>query len=131
MAPEDWSLGPVKCFQTEEHYSCTMRSKQNERRHEISNNVAFLQVKTQTSLCSLLLSFETLNDVQSVAKHSENIQATSKGSDQTVCICAGGSEALLVAHTTLLEISCRGSNIYVVPITCHKILGLVKYFILW
>ena len=25
-------------------------------------------------------------------------------------ICAGWSEALLVAHTTLLEISCRGSN---------------------
>ena len=25
-------------------------------------------------------------------------------------VCAGWSEALLVAHTTLLEISCRGSN---------------------
>ena len=26
-------------------------------------------------------------------------------------VCAGWSEPLLVAHTTLLEISCRGSNI--------------------
>ena len=26
------------------------------------------------------------------------------------CWCAGWSEPLLVAHTTLLEISCRGSN---------------------
>ena len=26
-------------------------------------------------------------------------------------ICAGWSELLLVAHTTLLEISCRGSNV--------------------
>ena len=27
-------------------------------------------------------------------------------------VCAGWSEALLVAHTILLEISCRGSNIF-------------------
>ena len=27
-------------------------------------------------------------------------------------VCAGWSEPLLVAHTTLLEISCRGSIIY-------------------
>ena len=26
-----------------------------------------------------------------------------------LCVCAGWSEALLVAHTTLLEITCRGS----------------------
>ena len=31
----------------------------NEPWHVISNNVAFLQLKTQTSLCSLLLSLET------------------------------------------------------------------------
>ena len=31
----------------------------------------------------LCLSLETPNDVQSVAQHSLNIQATSKGSDQT------------------------------------------------
>ena len=49
----------------------------------ISNKVAFYQVKTQTSLYSLLLSLETPNDVQSVAQHSYNIQATSKGSGQT------------------------------------------------
>ena len=28
-----------------------------------------------------------------------------------LCVCAGWSEALLVAHTTLLEISCTGSNV--------------------
>ena len=27
-------------------------------------------------------------------------------------VCAGWSEPLLVAHTTLLEISCQGSNLY-------------------
>ena len=57
------------------------------------------------SLCSLLLSLETPNAVQSVALESQNSQATNKGSDQTGHI----SEALLVAHTTLLEISRRGS----------------------
>ena len=50
---------------------------------------------------------ETPNDVQSVVLHLFNINATSKGSDQTA-VCAGWSEALLVAHTILLEISCRG-----------------------
>ena len=35
--------------------------------HVISNNVVFWQVMTQTSLSILLLSLETLNDVQSVA----------------------------------------------------------------
>ena len=49
----------------------------------ISNNVAFCQVWAQKSLCSLLLSLETTNDVQSVASESYNIQATSKGSDQS------------------------------------------------
>ena len=38
-----------------------------ELRHVISNNVVFWQVKTQTSLYSLLLSLETPNAVQSVA----------------------------------------------------------------
>ena len=37
--------------------------KLNEPWHVISNNV----VKNQTSLCSLLLSLETPNDIQSVA----------------------------------------------------------------
>ena len=32
--------------------------------HVISNNVAFWQVQTQTSLCSLILSSETLNHAQ-------------------------------------------------------------------
>ena len=37
--------------------------------HEISNNVAFWHVKTQTSLCRLLLRLDTpnFNGVQSVA----------------------------------------------------------------
>ena len=38
-----------------------------ELRHVTSNNVVFRQVQTQTSLCSLFLSSEALNDVQSVA----------------------------------------------------------------
>ena len=35
--------------------------------HVISNNVVFWHVQTPTSLCSLLLSLETPNGVQSVA----------------------------------------------------------------
>ena len=35
-------------------------------RYVISNNVVFWHVYTQTGLCSLLLSLETPNDVQSV-----------------------------------------------------------------
>ena len=52
--------------------------------HVISNNVVFWQVQIQTSLCSLLLILETQNAVQSVGLQSYNIQATSKGSDQSV-----------------------------------------------
>ena len=37
----------------------------------------------RTGAASSSLSLETPNDVQSVAQHSLNIQATSKGSDQT------------------------------------------------
>ena len=36
----------------------------------ISNNVAFWQVETQTSLCSLLLSLETPNYIQLVVKYT-------------------------------------------------------------
>ena len=39
-----------------------------------------------SSLCSLLLSLETPNDVRSVALYTQNIKATSKGSDQTARI---------------------------------------------
>ena len=45
--------------------------------------MAFRHRYTQTSLCSLLLSLETPNDVWSVALQQYNIQVTSKGSDQT------------------------------------------------
>ena len=37
-------------------------------------------------MCSLFLSLKTPNAVQLVAEQSQNIQATSKGSDQTVRI---------------------------------------------
>ena len=62
-----------------------LRLKQpiNEPRHVTSNNVVFLHLLTQTSLCSLFLSLETPNDVQSVAQHSYNMQATNKSSDRT------------------------------------------------
>ena len=45
----------------------SMLRVKNERQHMISNNLAFWQVLTQMSLCSLLLSLETPNAVQSVA----------------------------------------------------------------
>ena len=64
----------------------------------IVNNVVFLTSVVSDEPCSLLINLETPNDVQSVALHSYNIQATSKG-----------SEAMLFAHTKLLEISCHGS----------------------
>ena len=47
--------------------SLKILNKTNEPGHVISNNVAFRQVKTLTSLCSLLLSLETPNNVHSVA----------------------------------------------------------------
>ena len=53
----------------------------------------------------------TPNDVQSVAQQSSNIQATSKALIR-LCVSAGWSGPLLVAHTTLLEISCHGSIIF-------------------
>ena len=49
----------------------------------ISNNVAFREVWTQTSLYSLLLGLEASNDIRSVARQSWSIQATSKRSGQT------------------------------------------------
>ena len=45
----------------------TKQNLYNEPWHVIYNKVAFLQVYTQTSLCSLLLSLETPNFVRSVA----------------------------------------------------------------
>ena len=37
----------------------------------------------------------------------------------SLCVCAGSSEPLLVAHTTLLEISCHGSNIVAIQTLLH------------
>ena len=45
-------------------------STQNEPWHVIYNNVVIWHLYTQTSLCSLVLSLETPNAFQSVAKHS-------------------------------------------------------------
>ena len=45
-------------------YSPAIRKQPKNMSHVISNNVAFWQVQTETS-CSLLLSIETQNDVQS------------------------------------------------------------------
>ena len=45
----------------------TYKQQKYEPWHVISNNVVYWQVLTQTSLCSLLLSLETPNDVESVA----------------------------------------------------------------
>ena len=79
----------------------------NEMWHAISKNVTFWQVLTQTSLCSLLISLETPNDVQSVA-NNRILKRLAKALIG-LWVCTGWSEALLSAHTTLLEISCRGS----------------------
>ena len=46
---------------------------------------------------------ETVRAVQSITYQAKNIKAISKGSDQTVCL-----HRLVVATTTLLEISCCG-----------------------
>ena len=59
---------------------------------------------------SLLLSLDTPNDVQSVANTHRIFKRLAKTLIR-LRVCAGCSEALLVAHTTLLEISCRGSVI--------------------
>ena len=55
-------------------------------------------------LTSVDSDLETPNGVQSVAKQLKNIQATSEGSVQT--------QPVLVAHNTLLELSCHGSFVY-------------------
>ena len=53
------------------------------------------------------------------------MQVTSKDSDQ-MGMCPGWSEALLVAHTTLLEISCGGLNI-VCFLICWKKKSVLNY----
>ena len=68
-------------------------------------------------VASLILSLETPKDVQSVAQHSQSIQVPSKGSDLRLRVCAGWSEtseAVLAAHSTLLEIPCR-PHIFLLP----------------
>ena len=81
----------------------------------ISNSVVFGQVSIQTGLCSLLSSFnEKLQMVFGTCKYL-NTHILFKQLEKALinmCVCAGWSEPMLVAHTctTLLEIACRGSN---------------------
>ena len=65
-------------------------------------------MKTQTSLCSLPLSLETPDDVRSVAYTHRILKRLAKALIR-MHVFAGWSEALLVAHITLLKISCRAS----------------------
>ena len=74
-------------------------------------------------LCNLLLSLETPNDVRSVALESWDIQATSKGSDKTVCL-RRLIWAFVGRTSTLWEISCYGSYIC---ITLINLLNKLKY----
>ena len=74
--------------------------------HVISNNLAFKQLKTPKSLwirnsnwCSVI-SLTVIENLKRLVKALVRLR-----------ICAGWSEALLVAHTTLLEFLCRGSNL--------------------
>ena len=92
------------------YYFIIKRISKFEPRRFKSNNVTFWHESTQTSLCSLILSFETPNDVRSVSslifiEYSSDYQRL--WSD--CAVCAGWSAPLLIAPTTLLEISCRGS----------------------
>ena len=67
------------------------------------------------NLCSLGLSLETPNAVPPVA----NTHRMFKGLAKVLIrlrVCAGWSERLLVAHTTLLEISCHGSYISIMSV---------------
>ena len=57
------------------------------------------------------LSLEAPNNVQSVANTHRIFKRLAKALIR-LRVCAGWSEPLLVAHTTLLEISCRGSIIF-------------------
>ena len=88
-----------------------------------TNNVAFRQVQTHINLCSLLLSLEIPNAIRSVAtdrmafgiSNSHRIFKRLAKALIRLRLCAGWSKPLLVAHTTLLEISCGGSN----ALICH------------
>ena len=62
----------------------------------------------ETGLCRLLLSLQTPNYVQSVAYTRRIFKRLVKALSK-LPVCTGWSEALLDAHTTLLEILCCGS----------------------
>ena len=67
--------------------------------------------------CGILTSVDSDEPVQPPFKHrtSKNVRSVELNTHRIwkalirLRVCAGWSEALLVAHTTLLEISCRGS----------------------
>ena len=70
-----------------------------------------------------LLSFETPNDMQSVANNSHRIFKRLAKALIRLRVCAGWSEPLLVAYTTLLEISCRGSYFVIQSVSLLLVLS--------
>ena len=66
----------------------------------ISNNMVFNKCKLRRA-CAPPFQAKKLKMMFGQKLNTGNIQVTSKGSDQTA--------RMLLAHTTLLEISCRGS----------------------
>ena len=70
-----------------------------------------------------MLSLDTPNDVQSVANTHRIFKRLAKALIR-LRVCAGCSDALLVAHTTLLEISCRGSVIKIYVISTYLLESL-------
>ena len=92
-----------------------------ELRHGISNNLTFWQVLIRTSLQMVFSQY--LNNYRILKRLAKALIR--------LCVCAGWSEALLVAHTTLLEISCTGSFIcydHFKPIKKHHYLTYTKRF---
>ena len=71
--------------------------------------------KCSLKLCSLLLSLEAPNDVRPVAEQSWEIINRLAKTLIRLRVCAGWSEPLLIAHTTLLEISCLTGILFYRP----------------
>ena len=63
------------------------------------------------SLCSVLLSLETPNEVRFIEYLIDKQKVLIR-----LSVWAGWSEPLLVAHITLLKISCRGSYVFMFAI---------------
>ena len=84
----------------------------NEPRREKTNNVVVRPAQTQINLGICLVWPDSLLSAQTVAKGLSYLNADSEDSDQTgrmprlIWVCAGRT-------TTLLVLSCRGSNVKV------------------